>query len=323
MTALYITSLSEHTGKTMLCAGLGKTWQNSGKKVGYLKLQISNTGSDKDAEFVKQVLGLKEPLEALSFSIESKGDIAGVIKQAYQKVVSGKDVVLIDGLSLNESGTIIESLNDKVLVVHDYSSPLFSALPEYEKTGKRLLGVVLNKVPRRKLAVMQSQTAADLSSVGVGFLGAIPEDRVLLGITVAELAELLQGKILNNAEKSSEVIESIMLGAMTFDSGLDYFGRKNNKAVIVKGERPDVMLAALQTSTRCLVISGGGSPIPVVAQQAAAKKVPLISAPGGVTELIMSLGKGFERMSFNQEKKIPQLVGILKQNVNLKALSVW
>jgi BioD-like phosphotransacetylase family protein len=145
-----------------------------------------------------------------------------VIKQAYQNVATEKDVVLIDGLSLNESGSLIESLNAKVLVVHDYSSPLISALPEYRKTGKRLLGVVLNKVPRRKLAAIQSQTAADLSPAGISFLGAIPEDRVLLGITVAELAELLQGKILSNAEKSSEVIESIMLGAMTFDSGLDY-----------------------------------------------------------------------------------------------------
>jgi BioD-like phosphotransacetylase family protein len=210
MTALYITSLTEHAGKTMLCAGLGKTWQSSGKKVGYLKLRVSNAAADKDAEFVKQVLGLKEPMEALSPSVESKG-YSQVIK-SYQKVAPEKDVVLIDGLSLNASGSLIESLNSKVLVVHDYSSPLISALPEYKKSEKRLLGVVLNKVPRRKLAAIQSQAAADLSPAGISFLGAIPEDRVLLGMTVAELAELLQGKILSNAEKSPEVIEALCRG---------------------------------------------------------------------------------------------------------------
>ena len=51
-----------------------------------------------------------------------------------------------------------------------------------------------------------------------------------------------------------------MLGAMVVDSGLDYFGRKSNKAAIIQQDRPDMQLAALETPTSCLVLSGSSQP---------------------------------------------------------------
>jgi len=38
VTAIFVTSLSENAGKTMLCAGLSRSWQNSGKKISYVKI---------------------------------------------------------------------------------------------------------------------------------------------------------------------------------------------------------------------------------------------------------------------------------------------
>ena len=76
-------------------------------------------------------------------------------------------------------------------------------------------------------------------------------------ITVGELAEVIGGKIINHQEKSGEPVENYMLGAMVVDSGLDYFNRKKNKAAIIRQERLDMQLAALETSTICLVLSGG------------------------------------------------------------------
>jgi BioD-like phosphotransacetylase family protein len=226
MSALYITSLSEYAGKTMLCAGLGKNWQGGGRKVGFFKPRISGTGtqyeSDKDAAFMKLVLALQEPVDMLSPIIDSQGDMAGSVKRAYGEIAQGKDIVLVDGLPLNASGPVVEALDAKVLVIHDYSVPLSAALPEYKKLAARLSGVVLNKVPRRKIVEIKTEAASDLPGAGVNFLGVVPEDRVFTALTVAELAELLQGKILNDTEKSEELVENVMLGAMTFDSAIDY-----------------------------------------------------------------------------------------------------
>ena len=94
---------------------------------------------------------------------------------------------------------------------------------------------------------MEKQVSPLFNNAGIPVLGEIPEDRALLTITIGEVAAAIQGEILNNAEKSPELVENIMLGAMSVDSGLEYFGRKGNKAVIVKNDRPDLQLAALET----------------------------------------------------------------------------
>ncbi|MCR4393375.1 MAG: DRTGG domain-containing protein, partial [Dehalococcoidales bacterium] len=192
---------------------------------------------------------------------------------------------------------------------------------EYKKHGSKLFGIILNKVPRRRLNQARTLAADACAKAGIRFLGILPEDRFLYAITVAELAEVLGGKILNNPEKSGELIEHLMLGAMTFDSGLDYFSLRDNKAVILREERPDMQMAALQTSTRCMVLSGGGQPMPVVAQQAVLKKIPLISTSGDVPFLVTVLEKILSQVKFNQEKKLPRLVELLKQNLDANLVS--
>lgn len=325
MTVLCVTSLSENAGKTMLCVALGKNWQSSGKKVGYFKPRISKVEgqheSDKDAIFIKQVLSLPEPVEMLNPAINLQNDIEVNIKRAYAEVAQDKDIVLVDGMSLDNCNPVIEALDAAVLIIHDYSVSLSAALPEYKKLASHLSGVVLNKVPRRKLASIKAGVASEFTGMGFGFLGTIPEDRILLGLTVADLAELLQGKILNNSENSTELVENIMLGAMTFDSALDYYNRKKNKAVILKGQRPDMQLAALQTPASCVVLSGGADPIQVVEQQASSKKVPLISAPGDVPSMITIIEQAVNHIKFNQEKKLPQLMSIMRQNLDLQPIS--
>ena len=73
--------------------------------------------------------------------------------------------------------------------------------------------------------------------------------------SVGELAKHLGGEIVNCPERSEELVENLMLGALSVDSGLDYFRRKTNKAVIARGDRPDLQMAALETSTKCLILS--------------------------------------------------------------------
>jgi BioD-like phosphotransacetylase family protein len=40
-----------------------------------------------------------------------------------------------------------------------------------------------------------------------------------------------------------------MVGAMSAENALSYFRRKAHKVVITGGDRPDIQLAALETST--------------------------------------------------------------------------
>ena len=59
-------------------------------------------------------------------------------------------------------------------------------------------------------------------------------------------------------------------------AALRHFQRKANKAVITGGDRGDIQLAALETSTRCLILTGNLRPSVRVLGKAAEKGVPMI-----------------------------------------------
>ena len=147
---------------------------------------------------------------------------------------------------------------------------------------------------------------------GIDILGVLPEDRALFGLTVGELAEHIQGEILSSADKSGELVENFMLGAMIVDPGPDYFGRKASKAVVVRGERPDMQLAALETSARCLVLAGNTAPIPAVLSRAEEQSVPIILAKDDTGAVVNRIEDALGKTKFNQEKKLPKLMEIME-----------
>jgi BioD-like phosphotransacetylase family protein len=164
-------------------------------------------------------------------------------------------------------------------------------------------------VPLRRLEI-----ASERLSGGAAVLGVLPEDRVLFGLTVGEIAELSGGEILNDAEKSDDVVENLMLGGMIIDPGPDYFGRKANKAAILRSDRPDMQLAALETPSRCLVLSGGVEPTYRVRTHAEKRGVPLILTKNDTNSIINTIELTLGRPRFNQEKKLPRLLEIMEEH---------
>jgi len=315
LTALYVTSLAQGVGKTTICAGLAKHLLSSSKKVGFLKPIMAEEveGSDSDALFMKQVLGLEETVDSICPVISGQDNVASRIRKAYDRVSPGKDVVIVEGVC--ERG-IVEALDAKTVIVEDYSR----AKPgnDYQDLGQYLLGVVLNKVPRGRLDSMS--TDSQFSEAGVTILGVLPEDRILFTLSVGELAEYLQGEILNGAEKSEELVENFMLGAMTVDPGPEYFGRKANKAVVVKGERSDMQMAALETSVRCLILSGNIAPIPAIQYRAKDRNVPLIVVKSDTMATVMAIEKALDKTRFNQAKKLPKLTEIMEKHFSFQTV---
>ncbi len=336
MAALYVTSSQAGVGKTAVCAGLGKHLMGDGKKVGFFKPIVADIKSppieaiDSDTAFIKHVLALEEPIDSLCPVIRRQGNLTNRIKKAYAKVSTGKDVVIVEGIWRQRPGSkpieasyeIVEALDARVIIVEGYSQELSKAkfIDKYKDFGEYLLGVVLNKVPRSQMEQVYNQLSAQFGGVGIDVLGVLPEDRVLFGLTIGELAERIQGEILNCTEKSAELVENFMLGAMTVDPGPDYFGRRADKAVVVRGERPDMQLAALETSTKCLVLSGDVSPIHTVLQGAEDKGIPIILTKGDTVATVMSVEQALGKTKFNQEKKLPRLAEIMEQNFNFQAL---
>jgi BioD-like phosphotransacetylase family protein len=290
---------------------------------------------------MRQVLSLQEPLSDLSpVVLNSKlitgllagraADYAGIIRTAYDRVSQSKDVVIMEGAAGVIEGAIlglsvydiIQMLHPQVLLVVRYSDDLSIEIPFMIRSiiGDALIGVLFNAVPRGKLEWFQNEVVPYVQKQGIRVFGTLPLERLLLSISVAEVAEVLDGDILNNPEQGDELVENLMVGAMSLDSALDYFRRKPNKVVFTGGDRPDIQLAALQTSTRCIVLTGGISPSPLILAQAEDLGVPLIQTQDDTLTAVERVERIFGKSRFHQEKKVIKFQQLLEQHFDFTAL---
>ena len=328
MVALYITSSEKGSGKTAIGAALGKHWLADGRKIGFFKPIIADSehqpaeGADGDAAFMKDLFALDEPIDLLCPVFSGVGSLTSRLKEAYARVSEGKAVVMVEGISEppHASGDIVAALAARVIIVEDFSKELPKAMNSDKDWGGSLLGVVWNKVPRSRLEPVRGEMSTRLAQAGVNILGVLPEDRALFTLTIGELAERIQGELLSGAEKSAELVENFMLEAKGVDPGPYYFARKANKAVVVSSQRPDMQLAALETSTRCLVLTGDTTPNPYVRHQAEAKDVPIILARGDTTATVTSIEEALGKTRFRGENKLAKLTEIMEEHFNFPAV---
>lgn len=342
MVALYVTSMGEAAGKSSLCAGLGRKLRAEGRRVGFLKPVSTRTdGDDRDAEFMKQLLTLEEPVESLCLVSLNVKDLAATvdekeppwlkeIEEAYAKVSRGKDVVLLEGVgdfkagsdAARVAGRIVEALKARAILLVGYEGDLEvdRIVAAAKMLADNLLGVVINAVPERRMELVKAQIVPSLEQSGTKVLGVLPEDRALLSVTVGELAEHVGGSILNSQDRSNELVESLMVGAMSVDSALSYLTLKPNKAVITRGDRPDIQLAALETSPKCLVLTDNIDPMPSILSRALELEVPIVLVEGDTAGTMEALEGVFDKAAFNSEKKAERLEQILEQNLDLEAI---
>ena len=340
MVAIYVTSLNGPEGKTALCLGLGKRWQLAGKKVGYLKpVLVKSAGqaasADADTAFAKQVLGLAESIDKLSPLSMTAQEIAGIsrkgapsdqkLTKACSDVAAGKDILLLEGLSGSSeaSANIARWLGAKVVLIAHHKADLGNDLPKAAKAfGQSLACVVINAVPQGKLGQVTSVLAPSLVKAGAKVLGVLPQERSLVGVTVEELSAPLQARIVKSQDGMGEVVENIMGGAIFLDSGPLYFERKANKAVVIRIDRPDVQLGALETSIRCLILTNAeADPNPYVYYKAMDKGVPILLTKMDTAAALAAIESTLNSARFRQEKKLEPMATLLDKNLDFVALN--
>ena len=337
MVTLYVVSQTDGRGKTAVSAGIGRHLIDEGRRVGYFKPNLPRArgttanSAGRDAEFLKSILGLEDSPGEISPTLVgptsvSNNEQADSFGQALAKVSRNKDVVIVEAIGEPHqiAGLVGNGSDARVIVVEGPVEGPSDGLVEAKRVfGDRLLGVIINKVPAMRLEEVRSRAKAAFAGQSIDVLAVLPEDRWLLALSVGELAERIQGEILNNPEKSGELADNVMLGAMCVDAGPLYFGRQANKVAVLRGERADMQMAALQTPTTCLVLGGGKEPVHQVRHQAEDKGVPIIVAAESVPEIIASIEAALANARFNQEQKVPRISRLLAEHFDFAALDRW
>lgn len=322
MVVLYLTSSMPRAGKTGVAAGIAKVLRSQNKRVGYLRpnIGVAKDGLDDDASVLQRFLGLQESHEVLAPAFADERAMAAGMKSAIGAVSSQKDVVVVEGPTTSVQGAVdaAAAAEARVVGVENYAADFGPSAAYLKPFGKRLAGVVINRVPLSRTSRISA--AAEGKLAGARLLATIPEDRLIMSLSVAELAHDVDGKILSGKERSSTVIESILLGAMNPDHGPEYYSVKPNKAVITRSERPDMQLAALETSTSCIVLAGEQPPIQLVLRRAEAKNVPIVSTKADVKSVLASLESALSGAGLN-DRRIAALAELMDKHLDLSGVT--
>ncbi|HEX8948643.1 MAG TPA: phosphotransacetylase family protein [Dissulfurispiraceae bacterium] len=305
MVPLFIVSNREYAGKTFLAIGLGLNLMTQGHSVGYVK-PIGDTPVkkgkhiyDEDAVFIKEALSLDEPLETISpfvLSYEMQALLLeGRIKDAKPRIAEavasqkGKDFTLIggagdffEGAALDiDALSLIRELDGRALVIEPWrgDASIDMLLGSFKLFGGKFAGAVINKVPANSFRHVQESVRPFLEKRGARVFGVFQKDSLLESVAVRQLTEILNARVLCCEERLDEFVENFSIGAMDVDSAQRYFRRIPNKAVITGAHRSDIQLVAMETSTKCIILTGGLSTNDVVIGRAQAKGIPLLSVP--------------------------------------------
>ena len=347
MLPLLIESTESYAGKSLVCLGLGLKFQKDGFKIAYLKplgkspIRIGKVTTDEDAVFIQDALRLDEPLDQLCPVVVTQdliidaydGKVKGLekkVKDAYGKVSRGKDIVLIGGGGSLHEGTLfgLSSVNlarnfkAKVILVDnaEHETNVDCILKAKEGLQDTLIGVILNRVPPYRIDFVKKKVIPFFKKRGVDVLGTIPLDPLLQSVSVRELQQILNGQFLFGKEHESDLIEKFFVGSMNADKAIDYFKKTKNKAVIVGGDRPDIILAALETPTSCVVLTGGLYPNEILLAKAEEMGIPMILVKDDTYTTVQKVDNVLGRLRVKEAKKAKLGAKIIEKEINFKLL---
>ncbi len=349
MIPLLINATAKNSGKTLLALGMGLKFRTDGYSLGYLKPvgwipeQMHGEIADRDAIFMKKALDLKEPLEKIcpvvmtqdmiQSSYEGKGqDVAKKILDTFRSVHQSKDILIVEGAGSLFEGAFIgargielaAALDAKILLVtlyRDGIGTIDSLLDVKELVGDRLVGGVINRVRSDEINFVRKGVFHFLKAQEIDILGVIPEDKILGAVSVRHLAEMLSGSVICREDALlDELVEGFMVGAMSPENALRFFQRQKNIAVITGGDRPDIQLAALETSVRGIVLTGGFYPHDVIVARAEERSIPLILVDQDTFSVVEHFGSMMERVGLYGEKKIERAKQVVEQEIDFPLL---
>lgn len=348
MIPIFIASVSPFAGKNLICLGLGLKFKSDGYRVGYFKpvglspVLVDGVLTDEDAVFLSKTLDVNEPPQAICPVVltedlvirMTQGEELNIRQKtmtAFNQASTGQDVMISRGLGRLSSGTcllfseldFIKTSNAKAIFV-DKFQPGIDTLDGFfyasRMLGDQLLGVVFNMVPAAKITYVRETLIPFLNKNGITTLGVVQKDPILSAVPIREIVTALSGKVLCCNDKLDELVEHFMVGAMNMESALRYFRKIHNKAVITGGDRSDIQLAALETPTKCLILTGELYPDASILGRAQEAGVPVVVVRADTATAVEVCDGLSGYVSLHSKSKVQRAAEVVERELDFKTI---
>ncbi|SMB95888.1 phosphate acetyltransferase [Deinococcus hopiensis] len=300
MKTLFVAPTRNGVGLSSTALGLLRALERRGLKVAFLKpiAQTHEAAPDDSVHFARTLahavtpdpIPLAHAEEQLSLGQEEdlmEGVIA-LARQAVGGVTGGADVLVAEGLALNERNTYAGTLNASlarnleadVVLVSSLAGVTPGALADeleiaaqgYRRSdGSGLAGYVLNFAPRELdfgglLAELRGRSRV-LASGELPLLGVVAQTEALSAPRTVDVARHLGATLVNGGEATFRRVTSTVITARSVPKMADLF--TSGALVVTPGDREDVVMAAALSHLSGVPLAGlmftsGSAPEPAI-----------------------------------------------------------
>lgn len=343
---LLIGSTETYSGKSATVLGIAHQFKQRGLDIAYGKplgtysTKLQADFIDEDVRFIAQTLQLPENrLRPTLLSLDEKtvnNRIQGEDQTNYQNFlkqylqVLGGDLVLLEGPGTLEEGTLFDLslpqvadiVEASVLLVSRFQSGLVvdRLLAAKKSLGDRLAGVLINDIPFDQLEVVNTSIKSFLEGQNIPVLGVLPRNDLLRSVSVSELVHQLNAEVLCCPDRLDLMVESLTIGAMNVNSALKYFRKARNMAVVTGGDRTDLQLAALETSTQCLILTGHLPPSSVILSRAEDLEIPILSVDLDTLTTVEIIDHTFGQVRLHEPIKVQCICHLMDKYFDIDRL---
>ncbi len=313
MNAIYLLSDEAGAGKTALAVTLASLARSERAPA-----VVVNPFDDIHDEFYGKLLGQVESDPTPASTSDPMERVADRCRQA----AGDSDVLIVEGsarISIEAAQELVDALDAGVIGItqHVHGKDADDVSEWSMAFGDRLIGVVVNGRTEYQGTAVETEFIPALEARGIRTLGVVPEDRKLVSSTVDQIVEHLEGRYLQGEEYGDRIIEHFLVGGMGLDRGTLYFGIREDKAVIVRGDRPDIQMAALHTPTSCLILTNGTEPVEYIVHEAELEEVSIVIVDTDTLDTMKALRTLQERVRFDHPDKMERFGTLLRENVDL------
>jgi BioD-like phosphotransacetylase family protein len=343
---LLIGSTEAYSGKSATVLGLSHQLHQKGLEIAYGKplgnrlSESQATVVEADVEFVTQMLNLPQNrllptllvVDEASIQRRLNGEDQINYRQRTAQYLQKQagDLVLLEGPGTLEEGRLFdlsllqvaEGVDAKILLVARYKSvsSVETVLSAKQRLGERLIGVLINDIPAEQLQVVETSIRPFLERQGIPVLGMLPKSGLLRSVRVEELVHQLQAEVLCRRDRLDLMVESLAIGAMNVNAAMKYFRKRRNMAVVTGGDRVEIQLAALESSTQCLILTGQLPPTSFILTKAEELEIPILSVDLDTLTTVEIVDRTFGQVRLHEPIKVQCIRGLMAKHFDVDRL---
>lgn len=309
---IIISSTQASAGKSAVAIGLYLKMKEQDIDVGYFKPigdsmeQAPKSRADKDVSVISAVVQRQYSKEEIcpqfftpeyvldEVYLDETAPINQKISDTFSKMQSKADVIIIEGnhsisqyssLGLDDIQTA-KKFNANMIIITPIQddnnfNQLVSTYQHSKLAGINVLGVIMNAMsPTAEVRITRYYNPI-LEALNIPNIGFLKNSRELEKPTIAEIMDATGSKLISGEfiRVKDRLVNTFMIGAMQRESALSHFRKGVDKCVITGGDRSDLALAALETSTKAILFTGNMPPNKRVISAAEQKDIPLLVSP--------------------------------------------